>query len=214
MNSLLTQTNKSFGLFIVYKGFPDIETMVEWHRHNTWPDYTSMMMADFGYDLTAYRLAAERVTNPTLVFFNSSSELTNENCIQNLVLGLKHFECCGCFGSYESFNTSFISRLLFPRFPNPHIRTNGFAISRKLFMRVWPRNFYTKLGCHLWESGKKGLGSKVLIGVANKHGYFQPHQFHRSGFRFDNDLLLCLDNRSREWTPEEAFITWVNSSKD
>jgi hypothetical protein len=46
---------------------------------------------------------------------------------------------------------------LFPKFPNPHLRTTGMAITRELFLQVVTKQPKKKIDVLLLESGRKGF---------------------------------------------------------
>jgi len=53
----------------------------------------------------------------------------------------------------------------FPHWPNPHIRTNGFAIRRKQLASIASRSFKAKEDVLIFESGKRGFSATMA-----KHG--------------------------------------------
>jgi len=201
MDSLEKQSPQSFGLFILYKGFPDVETVLDWHQSCNHPDTSSCMISDKGYDLTAYRIGAETVSAPVLVFFNTSSELMSSDALVRLTKCVSIGDAVGAFGSWESFQKKWWHRLFWPSFPNPHLRTNAFAIRRETFLRVWPKKFRTKIGCWLWESGCDGFTRKLkqaFVATRLEDNIPWP-QWRRSGFRHCNGFLLAEDNQSRRY---------------
>jgi hypothetical protein len=67
------------------------------------------------------------------------------------------------FRKYKLFVKAFFYwRLLFKPFPNPHIRTNAFMISRDLFLSCAKGELRNKLQAYIFESGRKGLTNQVL----------------------------------------------------
>lgn len=201
MESLEKQSLQSFGLFILYKGFPDIDTMIEWHRFCNHADTSSCMICDKGYDLTAYRIGAETVSAPVLVLFNTSSELVASDALVKLTQYVSTGDAVGAFGSWESFQKKWWHRLFWPSFPNPHLRTNAFAIRRETFLRVWPKKCRTKIGCWMWESGYGGFTRRLkraFVATRFDDNLRWP-AWSRSGFRHCNELLLVEDNQSRRY---------------
>jgi len=97
-------------------------------------------------------------------------------------------------------------------FPNPHLRSNAFLISRELMNRVWPNFIVTKRGAYLWENGRKGFtpriqGLNLRVLVAGKDGHsYAPDEWPRSGtFRQDNQQnLLVADNQTRGYDEADA----------
>lgn len=232
MHSLARTTDKAFGLMVVYKGFPSATTAYEgWHptavQCHTLADTCACLMPDHGYDLTAYRVGAEMAGNPTLAFFNTGSEILHPDWNTAFMEALKvdKVGAVGATGSWESFQRGWLRRLLFPAFPNPHLRTNAFAMRRDLFLRVWPhRRFRTKRGCYLWESGYNGftrklwaLGYKVAV-VATPRVMLDWPAWQFSAYRserWSSERPLVADSQTRrfdELTPEGkkllSRITW------
>lgn len=52
--------------------------------------------------------------------------------------------------------------LMFPGFPDPHLRTNAFLISRKLFLSLKTRPPTSKRGAYRFEAGYRGITRQVL----------------------------------------------------
>ena len=93
------------------------------------------------------------------------------------------------------------------RFPNPHIRTNGFIIRRSLLLSFGFKLADLKLACNAFESGPGGLPDKlaeralrsVLVGADG--AAFDVNDWPRSGtFRLgDQRNVLIRDNRVDEF---------------
>lgn len=214
-----------FGLFIVYKGFPDIETACnDWHPHCPHAATSATMMPDKGYDLTAYRIAAEMVSTATLVFFNSNTELLCPNWPELYLNAINQpgVGLVGATGSWESFEKgSWWRRLLFPPFPNPHIRTNAFCMRRNLFLSLWPKRFRTKKECYLFESGHNSLTRRVwrewrsalVVDSAGKtHNWWDWRKSNtfRAGSQHG---LIASDCRTRDYYHDKERledVTWGN----
>jgi len=203
----LRRTRDDFRLFIVYKGFPDIETAYEnWHPLASVPTVGTCMMADQGYDLTAYRHGVERVNSPIVVCFNTHTEILNPrwpsiyaDALNNPTVGL-----VGATGSWESFQKGWLRRLLFPPWPNPHVRTNAFAMRRDLLLKVWPRWFHTKQRCYLFESGHNSLTRRVwreglkpvVVTGSNVYDWWNWRDLN---YRSNNFGLIAADNQTRRF---------------
>lgn len=110
----------------------------------------------------------------------------------------------------------------FPRFPNPHIRTNGFLISRDLLVGFDFNLKPDKESCAQFESGEAGLTHRVrasglkplLIGADGRS--FDLAEWPKSdGFRLgDQRNVIAADNQvlsfseSDEW--QRAWLTRVS----
>lgn len=105
-----------------------------------------------------------------------------------------------------------LNRRAFAPFPKPHLRSNGFLISREMMNRVWPGFVATKRWAHLWESGRKGFtrcvqGLNMRVLFAGKDGRaYASNDWPRSGtFRQGNqENLLLADNQSRGYDEADA----------
>ena len=95
----------------------------------------------------------------------------------------------------------------FRRFPNPHIRTNGFIVRRSLLLSLGFQLANSKIVCNQFESGPGGLPDKlaerglrsVLVGADG--AAFDVSEWPRSGtFRLgDQHNVLIRDNRVDEF---------------
>lgn len=208
-------------LFIVYKGFPDIETTYyDWHPHNRGIDVSSIMMSDkSGYDLDAYREAAKCITEEYILCCNSHTEFLNTTWYDDFQRYIPNYSLLGATGSWESFQKKWWSRILFPSWPNPHIRTNVFAMRTAELLAIWPKQFYTKWHCRLFESGYNSLTRQILrhggqVGVLTKMGWAAHWTVWAYNGTFRNNsqsALLAHDNQTRAFKREPANLsqlTW------
>lgn len=110
----------------------------------------------------------------------------------------------------------------FPRFPNPHIRSNGYMLERKIFLEFDPIE-NTKEACCAFESSFDGLtntilrkGLEVLVVGADGLGYPIEEWINSRTFRLANqENLLAHDNqtlRYKEFSQGERdvhhYLTW------
>lgn len=131
--------------------------------------FEAITMVDTGYYMEAFYEAALQTACQTLCFLNSKSEILCDNWLKLLTdpLNDPQIGLVGSTGSWESFAASghplmrLIKRIGWPAFPNPHIRTNGFGIRRNTFLHVWPERIRTKIGAHLFESGRQSFTRRV-----------------------------------------------------
>ena len=95
----------------------------------------------------------------------------------------------------------------FAKFPNPHIRSTSFLISRDLFLSFKIKLPDTKVACALFESGYdslsnrvKGLGLDILLVGANGIGYLASDWFKSKTFRLDSQVnCITADNHIRAY---------------
>lgn len=96
----------------------------------------------------------------------------------------------------------------FPPFPDYHLRTNAFMISRRLMLKIKHKKMKKKFDAYRFESGKNSLtnqvlrrGLNVLIIGKDRKGY-EKEEWHRSGtwWQGEQDNLLIGDNQSSEYT--------------
>lgn len=95
----------------------------------------------------------------------------------------------------------------FPAFPNHHIRTNGFLLSRDMLGRLIWGPTATKLDAHLIESGRNGLTAQVFragleaVVVGRDGRGYPPSQWHASGafWQGDQENLLIADNKTAQY---------------
>ena len=93
---------------------------------------------------------------------------------------------------------------LFPAFPNPHLRTNGFMLARTDFLALQPRFLRTKLNAWLFESGRCSLTRQMLTRgwdvrvVARDGSTFGPGDWIKSNtfWQSRQENLLIHDNRT------------------
>jgi hypothetical protein len=111
-----------------------------------------------------------------------------------------------------------------PRFPNPHIRSNGFIVRRADLLREFPAIEQGKHAAHLFESGSLSLTSRLLaVGksavVVGRNGQaYPPNEWPNSGtYRLGRQTnLLIGDNQTRSYEnmpPGErethTYFTWA-----
>lgn len=178
-------------------------------------DFEASTLVDTGYYMEAFYEAAKRTSCHTLCFLNSKSEILCDNWLKLLTDPLNDpaIGLVGSTGSWESFAATGnpLKRLFWPAFPNPHVRTNGFAIRRNTFLHVWPAKIRTKFGAHYFESGRnsftkriEGIGYEVMVACKNSQFFHQDQFFYSEGwenaetFRSGwQDNLIISDNQTR-----------------
>ncbi|WP_316189365.1 hypothetical protein [Bradyrhizobium sp. SZCCHNS1054] len=107
----------------------------------------------------------------------------------------------------------------FPRFPNPHIRSNAFGIRRAIFQRLVSDPPLTKESCMLFESGEDGytrrirrLGLEPLVVNRYGHHYSAADWAKSNTFRLGTqDGLIVSDNQTRRFDAMPAGSRLMHS---
>lgn len=105
----------------------------------------------------------------------------------------------------HQFIRSLRIRYRYPPFPNPHIRTNGFLISRDLMRSIRFRPPRNKDEAYQFESGRDSLTRQVLNGgyqvrIVGRNGIAYPPDAWACSNTFrqcDQGNLLIADNQTR-----------------
>jgi len=181
-----------------------------------------------GLDLDHYRTVAERRPAARYCFVNTVTTALADGWLQNLERALLEpgTGIVGATGSHESPNAirpGPLRRLRpgYEPFPNPHLRTNGFALERELLLTLdWPTGL-TKLEAVALEAGSHSLtrqvserGLQTLVVGRDGVGY-PPERWRESAtFRSGNQTnLLLADNRTRHYQEAGALtrrgLAWL-----
>lgn len=167
-----------------------------------------------GMDLDHYRAAVDRFVATRYCFVNTYSVPLVDEWLGHLERALVRpgVGMVGATGSHESPNAVRPGPLRRLRpghepFPNPHLRTNGFALERQLLLSLdWPTGL-TKLEAVKLEAGRNSLtrqvqecGLETLV-VGRDGVAYPPDRWRQSGtFRSGNQTnLLLADNRTRHY---------------
>ncbi|MFI5037020.1 MAG: hypothetical protein ACHP93_00905 [Solirubrobacterales bacterium] len=175
-------------------------------------------------DLAAYGEAAHRVEHPRLCFLNSYSVVLVDGWLGHLSRALDEpsVGLVGATASWESQAEWMRGRAIhwpyqlirlraarrdYPRFPNPHIRTNAFMIDRAKIIAMGLEQVRDKRSAYLLESGRVSITRRVQEAglravVAGRDGrtydveQWPASRTFRSG---DQDNLLIADNQTSDY---------------
>jgi hypothetical protein len=175
-------------------------------------------------DLAAYCEAARRLEHERVCFLNSYSVIVAGRWLERLADALDEPDVglVGATASWES-QAEWIrgrarhwpqqlarlsrSRRDYPRFPNPHVRTSTFMLTRAQLLDLRLACATTKRATYLLESGRQSITHRIQeqglrAVVAGRDGrvydvdeWPASHTF-RSG---DQENLLVADNQTRDW---------------
>ena len=197
-------------LVVILKGFEASEDAAAHVELLAGLEHETLLYTRPTFDLPAYAAAAETFEARRYCFLNSESVLLAPGWLAALsdALAQPGVGVVGATGSYETPDSIFPwRRKRWPRFPNPHLRTNAFMLSRELMLSgSWPE-IPTKAQAWELESGFRGVtrhawGQGLETRVVGRDGTaYRPHEWPGSAtFRSGGQAnLLVADNRTREW---------------
>jgi hypothetical protein len=177
-------------LLILYKGFYRKADIGPYEKLLEDVPHSFLMVADFGFDLRPYFIAAEKYNNQYFCFLNSFSIILDKDWLLKFYQHISQpgIGLVGATGSWGSIRPSWLGykkqkenvplwkKLLRPLvwktikkylekyiddFPNYHIRTNGFMIERTTMLNIKHGMVLTKMQALLLESGKRGITNQV-----------------------------------------------------
>ena len=198
------RTAESFphDLIVIFKGFDigeeawALEALagVRFQRVD-WPDVE--------FDLGPYLHFGRSLPYRYFCFLNSWSYILAENWLTKLSDALRELPQAGVVGATGSWLSIFGDR----PFPNHHLRTNSFLISKELLcqLRSWPMR--DKLDTYRFESGANGMTSQLLeLGlepyVVDCHGRgWRKEEWNKSRTYCSSDQegLLIADNQTNAY---------------
>jgi hypothetical protein len=155
-----------------------------------------------GFDLDAYRKAAQAIDAPMLLFFNSYSRVLAADWLSKLYSAAKSLgpgSVVGATGSWEALGEH-------TTFPNVAIRTNAFMIERdRLLSFAHPLD--TKRDTNLFEAGPDNMTKNIMaaggrVAIVDRDGrVIEPDDWPEAGvFRSGNqERLLVADNRTMDY---------------
>ncbi len=188
-------------------------------------------------DLAAYRRALADAVEDKVVFLNSYAQVQADGWLAALAahLDAPGVGAVGATGSWESSLSPArlpLRTVRFPRFgpfPNPHLRTNAFALRRDLALALrWPR-VRRKSDAWALENGRRGLSRQVharglATRVVGRDGRAYPPVAWRAARTYragEQENLLVADNRTelyaRAGADERAFLerlAWGTAERD
>lgn len=198
---------------------------------------------NWGFDLRPYFTAVKKFDYEFFAFFNSNSRFLAEN-----FLSLMYQNCIkqgvgavGATGSWESMYTSVLNNLHFGPyskrvfrswralllknnfhpFPNYHLRTNAFMVSRELLLKVKVPVIVTKMDAWRFESGVAGLsgqllsmGKKLLVVGRDGRAYEKEQWDASRTYRSEEQQnLLVADNQTNHYMAADS-LSRVNLFKN
>jgi hypothetical protein len=189
-------------LYIIFKGFNNKASLEKAEYLVKSLRCKKLYLEDKGFCTGSYLEAAKKIDSNKICFLKTSSRILSDNWLLKLSINLDQPNV-GLVGATASFESLHAYNTLFPVFPNPHIRTSGFMIKRKYFIRLCSElRFESKHDTWLFESGPFSLTNKIytqgkeaiLVG-RNGRGYTKNFWSGSNIFRMGlQDNLLIADN--------------------
>lgn len=188
---------------------------------------------DTGFDIGSYMYGIERISEPLVLLTNSFTEFATDGWLGKLLAAiiLPSMGAVGATGSWESFSSRFFHEpmdmarpwplrivrrvwsliigaglfIIFPKFPNVHLRTNGLLIRRVDFIthRHPPMRF--KIQAWMFESGRWSLSRCLIrrglrLAIVDRDGtVYAPEEWEGSStfWQGEQSNLLIHDNQTR-----------------
>lgn len=213
--------------YIILKGYKESDD-ISWIKSELKNiDYSFIYCIDKGFDIYAYFYSSKKVKNKYVMFINSFSQINCDDWLFNLFTRLSESTICvGCSGSWESLSSTFyykriyhctnylkkifnafiylFLRIIFPKFPNIHLRTNSFIINRKFFIEYnLKRAFKFKVQAWHFESGRRSLTNFIKsknknFGIVDKNAnFYDENNLNKSNVyaKLNESTALIIDNQ-------------------
>jgi hypothetical protein len=232
-------------LVVIFKGFNRKDDIAPYNELLKGIRHRYLLVSDYGFDVRAYFVAARTFDYVYYCFLNSYSRILADDWLLKLYShALKpNTGLVGTTGSWESMytnclmeygithDTSFYRQVrahvrhnfklcklkfYFDQFPNYHIRTNGFMISREVMLKTRQRLIRSKLDAHRLESGKDSLTNQVLnmnlkALVVDKDGKdYEKEEWYKSVTfkQRAQEYLLIADNQTDRYAAADLAMKW------
>jgi hypothetical protein len=172
-------------LMILYKGFYRITDIAPYEKLLKDISHSYLRVADLGFDLRPYFIAAKKHDSKYFCFLNSFSVILDKGWLLKLYRYISQpgVGLVGASGSWgcirpsqankkASANKQLVRFLnvkwlgiylgkYFDPFPNYHIRTNGFMIARDNMLKIRHGIILTKMQAWMLESGKNSITKQI-----------------------------------------------------
>jgi len=229
-------------LLIIFKGFAGAKSLAPCDALLQGVDHRRMFVRDYGFDVRPYLAAGREQPHPFFVFLNSFSRILVPGWLELL---LRHARpgvgIIGATGSHQSpLDDSAIMRReakklrrfvryvvdirgRFPPFPNPHVRSNAFLVSKEVITRLRGGPMVTKWSAYRFESGIDSMTRQVVAAglkpvLAGRDGRaYEPPDWPqaRTFWIGEQENLLVADNQTRAYQDASraqrerlAFFAW------
>jgi hypothetical protein len=218
-------------LLIIFKGFPRNRVPPDYADILKGRGHVPFFVDDKGFDILPYFKTAERFAYDYYCFLNSYSIILADDWLGKIYTDIRkrNVGLVGATGSYQSIysgSTEWKKRglplwkrvlgtpwklylkMYFDPYPNYHIRTTAFMISRDVMLKIRHGKIRMKMDAWRFESGKRSLtkqvlamGLKVLISGKDGRAY-EKENWHNSGifWQGEQENLLVADKQTLRYT--------------
>jgi hypothetical protein len=222
-------------LVIIFNGFKEGESLAEYHALLEGLEYSSLSLPHPVQDIPAYLSAAENFQYEYFCFLNSYSVILDKDWLAKIYEHVRRegVGAVGLTGSQESLYTDFLQdwrrnrskwlyrgalgiesgklrqlvrlKRRFPPFPNYHLRSNGFCLSRRLLLALKIGPIRKKMDAYEFESGYESMTRQILAMnlaalVVGRDGRAYEKEKWSESFTFrrgEQQNLLVADNQTR-----------------
>lgn len=194
----------SYDLVVILKGYSEGELPSYLHsfRAPELGQVLTMTFDDSRFATEAFFVAAERFDHDAFLFFVSSAQVLTPDWASRMfrLLLEGRAQMVGASSGYESLDND-------TPFPNPSIRTTGFAMLRGDWLALDRGDLSLRYGGNLFEAGPHSMtkqilrqGGAVLLAGRNGQTYPSEHWHDSATFRLSSqENLLFSDNRTDQF---------------
>lgn len=197
-------SGQAYDLVVILKGFPESEipSCLRGFRAPGLERVLTMTFDDNRFATESFFAAAERFDHDAFLFFVSSAQVLAPDwadlMFQPLLSGRARL--VGASSGFESLDGD-------TPYPNPSIRTTGFAMERADWLALERGNLSVRYGGNLFEAGPRSMTKQVLaqgggVLVVGRNGQTYPPQRWRDSATFRlsrQENLLFSDNRTDQF---------------
>lgn len=192
-------------LYVIFKGFENASAeAIARERFGRVP-FEKISTGDDSFDLGAYAEATSKISEDAICYLNTNAELVSDDWLLKLLVNLQQ-PFVGGVAATASYESLYDLSPSFPRFPNPHLRSNAIMLRREHSLEYFSSlRISSKLNAYLLESGPYSITRQILakgmiplLVGRDGRGYgvdWWPHsQTFRQGAQTN---LLVHDNMTR-----------------
>ena len=220
----------SCDLVLVFKGFHGNKVPPEYIESLRETPHIKFFVGDTGYDILPYFKTARHFPHDAFCFMNSFSVILGDGWLGRLHAHLQEPDVglVGATGSWQSIYSDSLKwhqqriplwkravvvpwklylKKRFDPFPNFHVRTTAFMISREAMLKIRHGRIRTKMAAWIFESGKNGLTKQILATnkralIVGRNGRaYRMEEWSRSGtfWQGRQENLLVADKQTQRY---------------
>lgn len=195
---------RAYDLLIILKGYAEgeIPRCLRGFRAPGLQRILTMTFDDSRFATPAFFAAAEQFDHDAFLFFVSSAQVLAPDWVELMFQPLLsgRAQLVGASSGFESLDED-------TPFPNPSVRTTGFAMRRADWLSLERGNLSVRYGGNLFEAGPQSMTKQVLaqsggVMVVGRNGQTYPPERWRDSATFRlsrQENILFSDNRTDEF---------------